>query len=86
MRVARALIAEKGLITINLDRDIKSLDSVKFMDNIDLLKKKLDKEKGNNIIGICYFNVGKIILRNDNTYTCNIFASMKEEQGTWSIC
>lgn len=85
MRIARAFIAEKGLVTINLNKDIMSLDSVKFVDNIELLRKKLDNEKDKNIIGIAYFTVGKIILKNDNTYTCKVFASMETVRGTWSI-
>lgn len=85
MRVARALMPGEGIITVNLGKDIPSLNSVKFTDDIDILKKKLDNEKDKNVIGISDFKVGKILFKEDGTYICQLYVSMKQIAGEWTI-
>lgn len=84
MRIARAFILDKGLTTISLGKDITLLDNVRFVDKINLLKNKLAKEE-EGIVGIAYFTIGKIVLKNDGTYMCRVFASMETIEGNWTL-
>lgn len=85
MRVARAYFQGIGIVTVNLGQDIKSLDSAKFRDNEDLLKKKLLAENDSNLVGISDFVLGKITYLKDGTYSGIVYASTQPLKGQWTI-
>lgn len=82
MYVVRAYLKDKGIVAIDLHKNVTILDNIKkFL--VDEKTLKIKQQPGT--IGISHFKTGRIDFFEDNTYKGIIFSSHYQFEGTWSL-